>query len=69
MAMNYPETTWSAAIAARTASLARRLRGWWEMRDADERYLAEAHDLPDLERRMRELDRARGGPVFVTFNH
>ena len=35
----------------------------------NERYLTEATDLPDLERRMRTLERASGGPAFVTFNH
>lgn len=34
-----------------------------------EQYLADATDLPDLERRMRVLERANGGPAFVTFNH
>jgi hypothetical protein len=34
-----------------------------------EQYLAEATDLSDLERRMRVLERASGGPAFVTFNH
>ena len=34
-----------------------------------ERYLREATDLPDLERRMRVLERAQGGPAIVTFNH
>ena len=34
-----------------------------------EQYLSEATDLPDLERRMRVLERTRGGPAFVTFNH
>ena len=35
----------------------------------DERYLAAATDLADLERRMRVLERANRGPFFVTFNH
>jgi hypothetical protein len=39
------------------------------VRDTDERYLAEAVDLADLERRMRVLERASAGPSFVTFNH
>ena len=34
-----------------------------------EQYLAAAGDLSDLERRMRKLERAGGGPAFVTFNH
>lgn len=45
------------------------LRRWWRGESAEERYLAGATDLPDLERRMRVLERAHGGPVFVTFNH
>ena len=35
----------------------------------DERYLADAADLADLERRMRVVDRGGSEPVFVTFNH
>jgi hypothetical protein len=34
-----------------------------------EEYLSDASDLPDLERRMRVLEHAGGGPAFVTFNH
>ena len=37
--------------------------------DADERYLAEATDHSDLERRIRVLDRERHAPVAMTFNH
>jgi uncharacterized protein DUF3563 len=33
-----------------------------------EHYLAEASDLPDLERRMRVVEHAHG-PAFLTFNH
>jgi Protein of unknown function (DUF3563) len=44
-------------------------RRWWRHRDIDERYLATATDLADLERRIRGLERDRGRPVFVTFNH
>ena len=46
-----------------------RLRHWWRPRTTEEEYLAAATDLADLERRMRVLERASGGPVFVTFNH
>jgi len=46
-----------------------RLRRWLRARSADERYLAAATDLADLERRMRVLERADRGPFFVTFNH
>jgi hypothetical protein len=37
--------------------------------DPSERYLAEATSLAELERRMRVLERGRGEPAFVTFNH
>lgn len=50
-------------------SIAQRIRHWWRHPDGTERYLAEAADLADLERRMRDLERASGGPVLVTFNH
>ena len=50
-------------------SLVRRIGRWWQLQDAEERYLAAATDLADLERRVRRLERASGGPVFVTFNH
>jgi hypothetical protein len=45
------------------------LRRWWQVQDTEEQYLASATDLADLERRIRVLERASGGPVFVTFNH
>lgn len=45
------------------------LRRWWRRGGAEERYLAAATDAADLERRMRALERASGGPAFVTFNH
>lgn len=50
-------------------SVAQRLRRWWLAQDPDERYLAAATDLADLERRMRIVERAKFGPAFVTFNH
>jgi Protein of unknown function (DUF3563) len=50
-------------------SVVRRLGHWWPLQDAEERYLAAATDLADLERRVRRLERASGGPLFVTFNH
>jgi hypothetical protein len=46
-----------------------RLRRWWRPRSAEERYLAAATDHADLERRALLLERACGGPAFVTFNH
>jgi hypothetical protein len=49
--------------------LSERLRRWLQSQDAAERYLAEATDHADLERRQRVLERASGGPAFVTFNH
>lgn len=42
---------------------------WWRSQSIEERYLAGATDLADLERRMRVLERGSNGPVFVTFNH
>jgi hypothetical protein len=45
------------------------LRRWWQLADTEEQYLAAATDLADLERRIRVLERASGGPVFATFNH
>ncbi len=47
----------------------RRFRLSWQPRNPDEQYLSAATDAEDLERRMRILDRASGGPAFVTFNH
>jgi hypothetical protein len=46
-----------------------RLRRWLRAQGADERYLAAAADLADLERRMRALERKSTGAPFVTFNH
>ena len=43
-----------------------RVQSAWAPAD---QYLAEASDLPDLERRMRVVERASGGPAFLTFNH
>ena len=45
------------------------VRRWWQPEDTEEQYLAAATDLADLERRIRALERASGGPAFVTFNH
>ena len=46
-------------------------RVWRGLRavDRDEAYLAAATDAADLERRMRAIERDRGNPLFVTFNH
>ena len=59
----------SASPEARLDSAAPRVWRWWHFEDADEQYLVAATDLADLERRMRILERASGGPVFMTFNH
>jgi Protein of unknown function (DUF3563) len=53
----------------KSGGIVQRLRRWWRSEDREQRYLAAATDLADLERRMRVLERASGGPVFVTFNH
>jgi hypothetical protein len=58
-----------AASELAAGSLLRRFRRWWRSRDADEQYLGEAVDLADLERRLRVLERSRGGPAFMTYNH
>jgi len=42
---------------------------WWRQLNPEERLLAEAVDLADLERRLRILERRGCGPAFVTFNH
>jgi hypothetical protein len=59
-----------AAVEAQPDSVIQRLRHWWRSESAEERYLAAASDVSDLERRMRALERGREGrPLFVTFNH
>ena len=50
-------------------ALLERFWRWLRPLDAGARYLAEARDLADLERRLRILERCAGGPPFVTFNH
>jgi Protein of unknown function (DUF3563) len=42
---------------------------WLRPLDREEQYLAAATDPADLERRLRVIERGRGGPQFVTFNH
>jgi Protein of unknown function (DUF3563) len=56
-------------VRASPDSVGQRVRRWWQGDDTAEEYLAAATDLADLERRLRILERASGGPVFVTFNH
>ena len=63
------ESIHPAFLDTQSRTLLQRLRRWWRSRDADDRYLAGAADLADLERRMRVVERASGGPAFVTFNH
>jgi hypothetical protein len=67
--MKHRELPCSAAQELELGGIVAQLRGWWTGKDADEEYLAAATDLADLERRMRQIDRGSGGPVFVTFNH
>lgn len=59
----------SASREAHPDGIGERLRRWWRLEDPAEQYLTAATDLADLERRIRVLERASGGPVFVTFNH
>jgi hypothetical protein len=67
--MDERETCCRAPSRAEGNRILQRLRRWWRPPSADEEYLAAATDAPDLERRMRVLERAGGGPAFVTFNH
>ena len=67
--MNIRDALSSSVLEAEPNSAVQRLRRWWRAGDTSEQYLAAATDLADLERRMRTLERASGGPVFVTFNH
>lgn len=55
--------------AAKARPWGRRFLRWWLDRDPAERYLEEATDHADLERRIRDLERRSSGPAFVTFNH
>jgi hypothetical protein len=58
-------------LSAASGTLApfHRLVSWWRSHDFDERYLAEATDHADLERRQRSLERTSVGPALETFNH
>ena len=58
-----------ARRAAAAIALARRLTRWMRAGDRAERYLAEATDHADLERRIRELERSDRGPALLTYNH
>jgi hypothetical protein len=67
--MNDPESVCDRSGPAGPERVFHRLRHWWRVPSSEERYLAAATDLADLERRMRALERAGSGPPFVTFNH
>jgi Protein of unknown function (DUF3563) len=67
--MNDRESGCSAPAEMSPTSFVHGRRRRWQSQDPQERYLAAAADLADLERRMRTLEGARGEPVFVTFNH
>lgn len=69
LTLKHRELFRSASPYAEPSGIVQRLRSWWRPRNTEERYLADATDLADLERRMRVLERGRGGPAFVTFNH
>ncbi len=65
----YLDTLIARAVRSFTSHLMGILRRLWRSQDTAEQYLAAATDLADLERRVRVLERERGGPLFVTFNH
>jgi hypothetical protein len=44
--------------------LATALMRWWHAQRPEQQYLAAARDPADLERRIRVLERASGGPTF-----
>ena len=67
--MNDPGSVDPTAPGAEGNRILRGLRRWWRRPSADEQYLTAATDNADLERRLRVLERASGGPAFVTFNH
>jgi hypothetical protein len=67
--MNDPDLLERTVPEAEGNRILRGLRRWWGRPGADDQYLAAATDTADLERRMRALERASGGPAFVTFNH
>jgi Protein of unknown function (DUF3563) len=67
--MDVHEASGSASSKAKPKSIAQQLIRWWRSRGREERYLAAATDLADLERRMRVLERTRGGVVFETLDH
>ena len=67
--MNELQSHARATPQAEGGTALRRLWKWWRPGGTDERYLADATDVADLERRMRILERTSDGPIFQTFNH
>jgi hypothetical protein len=67
--MNERESCCRASPEAEGNRIIQRFRRWLRPLSSDDRYLAAATDPADLERRMRVLERASGGPAFETFNH
>ena len=59
----------NAPSERQSKALLQRLRRWLTAPAPDEQYLAEATDHADLERRVRNVERANRGPALVTFNH
>jgi hypothetical protein len=67
--MEYPYKRRNASLESEMHRIVQQLWSWLPTQDPDEHYLADASDLADLERRMRRLECASSGPMFVTFNH
>ena len=67
--VNEHQSTVNAVIRTDANGVLQQFARWWRSKSIEERYLAGATDLADLERRMRVLERGSNGPVFVTFNH
>jgi hypothetical protein len=66
--MNDRKSRYSTPRQTGSGSMIQRFLRRWRL-STEEQYLSEATDHADLERRMRAVERASGGPVFVTFNH
>jgi hypothetical protein len=58
-----------STVAEANNRYVQRFLRWRRPRSAQEQYLSAATDLADLERRIRVVERASEGPLFVTFNH
>ena len=67
--MTFKRVTGEAGPIAPLMRLRQRVRRWLREQDSKERYLAEATDHADLERRIRDLERRNSGPNLMTFNH